>query len=1351
MNIKKCIVVFLSFCIVLNMCPAFSFAAETQKSGNTNADFEKPEKWNYKPVANTHSSPLMALADAEDDSIEVTVEATLSSGTKTTVSNATVSLYVGKSLKRTAKTGSDGVANLYVGDLSLEEKYQATVSAKKTIAQGKGISGSNRDDLFDHFPKDSAGDYIRYSYELHSEKIDANGNWKGKKIPVSLEKNKVDIAFLIDATGSMSDEINRTKDNITTLSEALVNRGLNVRFSVIEYRDITEGEATILHTYHGSNWYSSSEGVIDALSDIEVSGGGDDDETVMDALGMAASSAMKWRSGASKFLFVLTDAEYKTDNNYGYDDMSDVIADLIRQKIAASVITLPSNQSAYFDLYKKTGGIYASINSSNFATEMQKLAESVAKNALGDLTLNLSEPRLLYNMSVCYLANDKKSQSTDYYNSMKNMLNEYAKDVAQTSDGHVLINKVLLYSTDNRMNFYDTGNTASMADIHIETREKDDGTWLNNVQIHSNAYAGGFYSDTEVSSNESIDMFTHLKDSDSFLSRNTFLRIQMSAIEGAGWNNSFKDDAAQYATTVTHESGHYLFEFYDEYMDQNKNNWSETNRPGGRYGLMDNQHDDIEMSKKDIDYWYFDGTIPSGSDSRHTYHSATYGMSCEEKLASLLTSGTTEISGTADLDIGNYQSQYTYVSGSSDRTADYSYAKLNDGDFLSLTSSSSSGTAGTVSASAESSSYAGSYFEDMDLSKAPFGEVSISQGQDGLTFTLKPDRTGTYSLYVLNQGSTSYMKVPFARSANEYVANLPIEYGEMGELYIVNSRLGKKTCTHYTVDRSDPTDTGFIFTTFNKSVIGYAANNAENSYTILGNGSTYTNGDYSSVNDAVIISEENAGKMTGGELYSVASKNALIDYSSVSWFFYKNGVWRILPSETFEEENNNIGVRTDIRQSGLYVLMAKKPADEEALPVEDLEYYQKYDSDSQVYLYFGDPNGDTKYYNIYYSENDFFDTSADNLVKKVYPADSDEILVDFYDRDRTVYLGVEAVLEDGRRSPLSMITILTEASDSDGDGLPDWYCDKYELWPEDGEDKDIAESDDDGDRLTNYQEYEGGSDPTNPNDPVHTTAVPVQTISLNTKNVTIPIGSTATIKATISPVNASNKEVTWSIDNESVAEVTKTGGMSCTISGLEAGNTVLRAVSGDGGYVASCNIQVSNGVKAKGITIKGISHKIAQGKRIRLKAFFNPESTSNKKLKWTSSNTRIAKVNQDGLVTIMKKTGGKTVAIKATATDGSGVSATWKIKVMKGAVKAVKISGKKKVKAGKALKLKAKAKASKGANKKLIWISSNTRYATVNGSGKVFTKPAGKGKKVKITAMATDGSGKKKSIIIKIK
>lgn len=176
-------------------------------------------------------------------------------------------------------------------------------------------------------------------------------------------------------------------------------------------------------------------------------------------------------------------------------------------------------------------------------------------------------------------------------------------------------------------------------------------------------------------------------------------------------------------------------------------------------------------------------------------------------------------------------------------------------------------------------------------------------------------------------------------------------------------------------------------------------------------------------------------------------------------------------------------------------------------------------------------------------------------------------------------------------------------------------------------------------------------------------------------------------------------------------------------------------------------------IKINAMRLSAISNKIAAGKRVKLTADISPVNASDQRLIWSTSNPKVATVSQSGVVTVKKKTGGKSVIITARAADGSGAAATFRIKSMKGVVKKVTIAGAKKrtVKAGQKLKLKAKVTAAKGANKKLIWTSSNTKYATVSASGKVKTKKPGKGKKVKITAMATDGSNKKMTVTIKLK
>lgn len=174
-------------------------------------------------------------------------------------------------------------------------------------------------------------------------------------------------------------------------------------------------------------------------------------------------------------------------------------------------------------------------------------------------------------------------------------------------------------------------------------------------------------------------------------------------------------------------------------------------------------------------------------------------------------------------------------------------------------------------------------------------------------------------------------------------------------------------------------------------------------------------------------------------------------------------------------------------------------------------------------------------------------------------------------------------------------------------------------------------------------------------------------------------------------------------------------------------------------------------IKVSSLRLSGISKKIAAGKKITLKVSVMPNNASNKKVVWKSSNIKVATVNQKGVVTLKKKTGGKKVTIIAIAQDGSKKTAFWKITSMKGAVNKVKITSNKSVKAGKRLKLKAKVISSKKANTKLLWKSSNTKYATVNAKGIVAAKKYGKGKVVKITVISTDGSNKKAVVKVKIK
>ena len=260
--------------------------------------------------------------------------------------------------------------------------------------------------------------------------------------------------------------------------------------------------------------------------------------------------------------------------------------------------------------------------------------------------------------------------------------------------------------------------------------------------------------------------------------------------------------------------------------------------------------------------------------------------------------------------------------------------------------------------------------------------------------------------------------------------------------------------------------------------------------------------------------------------------------------------------------------------------------------------------------------------------------------------------------------------------------------------------------------------------------------------------IPTQAVVLNKTFVTLNPGKTEQLKITYLPdyATASIGTVKWTSSNEAVVTVDAAGKLTAKA----AGKAIITAITSDGN-VMYCIVTVEN-IKVSKITITTTtSNKIATGKKVTLKATVTPSNAYNKGVTWKSSNTKVATVSSSGVVTTKKKMGGKTVTITATAKDGSGKKASYKIYVKKGIVKKVYISGVKSVKAGKKLYLKGKTSASAGANRTLKWSSSNTKYAKVSSKGTVTTYKAGKKKSVKITARAVDGSGKSKTVTIKIK
>lgn len=158
-----------------------------------------------------------------------------------------------------------------------------------------------------------------------------------------------------------------------------------------------------------------------------------------------------------------------------------------------------------------------------------------------------------------------------------------------------------------------------------------------------------------------------------------------------------------------------------------------------------------------------------------------------------------------------------------------------------------------------------------------------------------------------------------------------------------------------------------------------------------------------------------------------------------------------------------------------------------------------------------------------------------------------------------------------------------------------------------------------------------------------------------------------------------------------------------------------------------------------GINLTGMSLVIdlsAEAAPIALQVSAWPDNAL-QELTWTSSNPKIASVDEAGLVTGLKK---GTATITAIAADGSKVKASIKVSVTYLA-KEITITGSSELKAGKKTTLKSAVLPAETVDKKVTWTSSDTSIATVSASGVVNAKKVSETKTVTINATAKDGSG----------
>ena len=236
-------------------------------------------------------------------------------------------------------------------------------------------------------------------------------------------------------------------------------------------------------------------------------------------------------------------------------------------------------------------------------------------------------------------------------------------------------------------------------------------------------------------------------------------------------------------------------------------------------------------------------------------------------------------------------------------------------------------------------------------------------------------------------------------------------------------------------------------------------------------------------------------------------------------------------------------------------------------------------------------------------------------------------------------------------------------------------------------------------------------------------------------------GGSAALSASVSPEAASDRAVSWSSSDRSVATVDKTG----TVQGLKPGTATVTATAE--GKSGTCAVTVkAKAVNVTEVTLDKTELTLTEGEAETLTATVKPDNADNRKVTWSSDKTEIATVDGAGKVTAVKA--GE--AVVTVTTEDGGKTATCKVTVKAKAVNVTDVTLDKTeltLTEGEAETLTATVKPDNADNRKVTWSSDKTEIATVDGAGKVTAVKAGEA----VVTVTTEDGGKTATCKVTVK
>lgn len=248
--------------------------------------------------------------------------------------------------------------------------------------------------------------------------------------------------------------------------------------------------------------------------------------------------------------------------------------------------------------------------------------------------------------------------------------------------------------------------------------------------------------------------------------------------------------------------------------------------------------------------------------------------------------------------------------------------------------------------------------------------------------------------------------------------------------------------------------------------------------------------------------------------------------------------------------------------------------------------------------------------------------------------------------------------------------------------------------------------------------------------------VSVTGVKLDNGKLELKAGETAQLTATVEPSDASDKSLEWTSSDAKIATVDASG----KVAAVGVGSATITVKTKDGGKTATCAVTVAP-VAVEGVTVDPAKSEVVEGNTVQLKATVSPADAA-QDVEWTSSDSDIATVDKNGLVTTIKP-GTVYIVVRSKAYTDKQASCEVIVKQddkLKGiAFDASEIQ----LETGQSRALKVVFTPDYAANKNVSWSSSDPSIASVQDGNVTGVKEG----KATITATSEDGGHKAQCVV----